>query len=100
MAIGRPKGSKNKLGAEVKRQIATCFERMGGLEKFVAWAGDHQSEFYRLYAALAPKETENEHTFNRSAEDLRDDELADIATGSRAGASEAASSAQEPPEFH
>lgn len=92
--MARPKGCKNKTGAEVKAQILAAYERIGGLKQFAAWASEHQGEFYRMYAALAPKEVlADVHVINES--DLSDAELAAIATGS---SQSAAQEADGPPE--
>lgn len=85
--MARPKGSKNKAGAEVKAQILATYERLGGLQQFAAWAKEHQSDFYRMFAQLAPKEVEATVT-HRDETDLTDAELADIATGRSTGTAE------------
>jgi len=97
--MARPKGSKNKTGAEVKAQMLATYERLGGLHAFAEWAKEHQSEFYRMYAQLAPKEiTADVHV--TSEVDLTDEQLAAIATGSGSGASEAESGSEEPSPVH
>lgn len=85
--MARPKGSKNKTGAEVKAQILACYERLGGLESFTNWARDNPSEFYAKYASLAPREIDAVVTYHDET-DLSDAELASIATGRGDGAAE------------
>ena len=57
---GRPKGSKNKLGASAKDAFQAAFDELGGYEGLVAWAakddGKNLGEFYKLYARLIPME--------------------------------------------
>lgn len=97
--MARPKGSKNKTGAEVKAQMLACYERLGGLAAYTEWAKEHPGEFYRQWAQLAPKElTADVHV--TSEVELTDEQLAAIATGSSAGASEAQGSAEEPSPVH
>jgi len=97
--MARPKGSKNKTGAEVKAQILAAYERIGGLHEFSEWARANRGEFYRMYAQLAPKElTADVHI--TSEVELTDEQLAAIATGSGSGASEAQGGAEEPSPVH
>lgn len=51
---GRKKGSKNIHTYEAKEMIAQCFNKIGGLEAFAAWARINKTEFYRHYAKLVP----------------------------------------------
>lgn len=56
---GRPKGSKNKLGAAAKDAFQGAFDELGGQRGLVAWAkADEKNlgEFYKLYARLIPLE--------------------------------------------
>jgi hypothetical protein len=97
--MSRPKGSKNKAGAEVKAQILACYERLGSLAAFTEWAKENPTDFYRMYANLAPKElTADVHV--TSEVELTDEQLAAIATGSSTGASEAQGSSEEPAPVH
>lgn len=97
--MARPKGSKNKAGAEVKAQILATYERLGGLQQFAAWAKEHQSEFYRIFAQLAPKEVDATVTY-RDETTLTDDELADIATGCSTRAAEETPGETQPTPVH
>ena len=52
------RGTPNKMSRECKEMIATCFERLGGLEGLVAWAKSSDKRmdaFYtRMYIRLLP----------------------------------------------
>lgn len=74
------KGKPNKVGAQVKDNLVAVFTRLGSTAAMAAWAKDHPTEFYKMYAALAPKEIEATVT-HREEIDLTDAELAAIATG-------------------
>ena len=62
--MARTKGSKNKAGATAKDNILAVFTRLGGTAAMAKWAGDNQTEFYKLYARLIPQElaAKVEHT--------------------------------------
>ena len=53
---GRPKGSPNRTGAEVKAIIEDCFDGIGGLEGLKKWARKNRTEFYKIYSKLLPKD--------------------------------------------
>lgn len=57
---GRPKGSVNKVGKAARDVIAEAAERLGGVERVVAWAkesGDNEKAFWtQLYPKLVPLE--------------------------------------------
>lgn len=43
----------------VKKQVARnawneVFQKLGGIEHLLTWAEEHQSEFYKIFAKLAP----------------------------------------------
>jgi hypothetical protein len=88
--MARTKGAKNKYGAQAKENIVAVFNRLGGTKAMADWAKDHQSDFYRMYAALAPKEITGDFTI-RDESDLSDAELAAIATGRGEGVVDEAS---------
>lgn len=54
--MARPKGAKNKVGANAKDNIIAVFVRLGGTAKMAQWAEENLTEFYRLYARLVPTE--------------------------------------------
>jgi hypothetical protein len=57
---GRPKGSVNKVGRAARDVIAEAAERLGGVDRVVAWAqesGDNEKAFWtQLYPKLVPLE--------------------------------------------
>lgn len=55
---GRKKGVPNKTTASVKQALTIAFEGIGGVSKLQAWATEHPTEFYGLWAKLLPKEVE------------------------------------------
>lgn len=55
---GRPKGSPNKTTASVKEAICEAFERRGGVDALVTWAQNNETEFYKLWGKLVPKDVE------------------------------------------
>lgn len=97
--MSRPKGSKNKYGAQAKENIVAVFIRLGGTASMAEWAKEHQTDFYKMYASLAPKEIDATVT-HRDETDLTDAELAAIATGRSEAAVEATDSAGEPSPVH
>lgn len=97
--MARPKGAQNKVGAQVKENILAVFTRLGSTAAMAEWAKAHQTDFYKMYASLAPKEIDAVFTV-RDERDLTDDELADIATGRSAGAAEPTQGETQPPELH
>lgn len=97
--MARTKGSKNKAGAEVKAQILATYERLGALAAFAEWAKGNQTEFYKMYARLAPTEVIADVVLHDAA-DMTDAELADIAARSSSGAVEAQSGETIDPSVH
>jgi hypothetical protein len=57
---GRPKGSQNTFNRNVKDAILDAYEKLGGLDGFVNWAVDNQTEYYRMFGRLAPIETKSQ----------------------------------------
>jgi hypothetical protein len=62
---GRPKGSLNKTTAVAKQAIIDTFMQLQALHPgagtwpdFLAWAQDNKTEFYRMFARLAPLEVD------------------------------------------
>lgn len=92
------KGSPNKVGTQVKENIVAVFTRLGSTHAMALWAKEHQTEFYKMYASLAPKEVDA--TIRREEADLTDAELADIAAGRSARAVETTSGETQPTELH
>lgn len=52
---GRPKGAVNKNTRLVKDAIAEAFEKLGGMERLVAWAQENPDNEKVFYTALLPK---------------------------------------------
>jgi len=55
---GRPKGQPNKISSLAKDNIIAVFDKLGGVDKMVVWAEEHQTDFYRIYARLMPIQVE------------------------------------------
>ena len=58
---GRPQGSKNKVPADIAKQVVACYEKMGGLEAMVEHFSQPRNRtlFYtRMLAPLMPKTVE------------------------------------------
>jgi hypothetical protein len=59
---GNPKGKKpgtpTKQTQSVKEAFKLAFEGIGGVPAFTKWAKKEQSEFYKIYSKLLPKELE------------------------------------------
>lgn len=68
---GRKAGTPNKLTAKVRDNFAQTFEALGGVEALTAWAEQHPTEFYKLFAKLMPSDM-----------NLRSETLADLVTAS------------------
>lgn len=52
---GRPKGAVNKNTRLVKDAIAEAFDKLGGMERLVAWAKESPENEKVFYTALLPK---------------------------------------------
>lgn len=80
---GRPKGSRHKLTEAFWRDFADAWVK-GGSKALQQVCSDDPSTFVRVAATLMPKETEV--TLRRvAANELGDDELANIALGGSEG---------------
>lgn len=53
---GRQKGTPNKVTQSVKEALEETFERLGGVAVLAEWARDNQTEFYRLWSKILPRE--------------------------------------------
>jgi hypothetical protein len=53
---GRKKGELNRTTVAVKEALLMAFDGIGGVSALTSWAKANQSEFYRLYAKLLPRE--------------------------------------------
>lgn len=52
---GRPKGSKNKIGAEAKQVIAEAAEGLGGAQRLLEWAKSAPENEKAFWATIYPK---------------------------------------------
>ena len=52
---GRPKGSKNKIGAEAKQVIAEAAEGLGGSKRLLEWAKSAPENEKAFWATIYPK---------------------------------------------
>ena len=60
----KPARGEGKVNARVKHNIIACFDRVGGLDALVEWAGTNQTEFYRLWAKLLPVQMKHSGKLN------------------------------------
>jgi hypothetical protein len=58
--MGRRKGSKNKLPADVRNMVLEALERVGGVEYLVERATDQPKAFMSLVGHTMPKEVKGE----------------------------------------
>jgi hypothetical protein len=95
----RPKGTPNKIGAQVKENVVAVFTRLGGTAGMAEWAKENLTEFYRLYAKLIPSEVTGSIDF-RDVTELSRSELLLIASGSSQRVTEERRSEGELSEVH
>ena len=60
---GRPVGSRNKIPGDLRADLMTVFERLGGVEGMVAWANEsnaNKGQFYKMLTSIIPKQLEAE----------------------------------------
>lgn len=57
---GRKPGSKNKTTILVKEALEKAFIELGGVPALVAWGRKNQTEFYKLWGRMLPKEIKAE----------------------------------------
>lgn len=55
---GRAKGTQNKLTRSSRTALTLAFDGLGGVDGLVAWAEKNQSDFYRIWAKLVPREVQ------------------------------------------
>ena len=51
---GRPKGSKNKTTTIAKNAIATAADRLGGVDRLVAWAQEDEANERAFWTTIYP----------------------------------------------
>lgn len=71
LGAGRPKGAQNLVTVTCKENIMTVFSRIGGLANMARWAKENQTEFYKLYAKLLPKQIDAEVQIGAAEEFLQ-----------------------------
>lgn len=92
--MGRKRGSKNRFTVSMKEAFHQAFDELGGVPALTKWAMDNQTDFYKLCARLFPMNLQA--TVNVRAEDLDDDVLLGIATGSGGRVIEAQAGTKKP----
>ena len=53
---GRTKGTPNKLTGAFREAVLIAYNGIGGHKAFTSWAGQNQTEFYKIAARLIPQE--------------------------------------------
>src|SRR6185295_2495734 len=53
---GRQKGSLNRVTASTKEALETAFIAIGGVDALVEWGRENQTEFYKCWSKLIPKD--------------------------------------------
>ena len=85
---GRPMGSKNKVPANLRDDLITVYEKLGGIQGMVEWAKAKEGNralFYRILASTLPRQVavsarlEHDYGLNK----LSDDELMEIIEGAK-----------------
>lgn len=49
----------NKTTTAIKEALIEAFGKLGGVPSLVAWGQEHPTEFYKLWARMAPQEMEH-----------------------------------------
>lgn len=52
---GRPKGAKNKTTTIAKDAIALAAEKLGGVDRLVAWAKEDEKNEHSFWSTIYPK---------------------------------------------
>ena len=85
---GRPMGSLNKVPANLRDDLITVYEKLGGIQGMVEWAKAKEGNralFYRILASTLPRQVavsarlEHDYGLNK----LSDDELMEIIEGAK-----------------
>lgn len=53
---GRKKGTPNKITANARQALEMAFDGIGGVNALQAWAKDNQSDFYKIWSKILPKD--------------------------------------------
>lgn len=65
MAMGRPEGSKNVVTQDGKISVMSVYNALGGAEGMLKWASknnENQTEFYKLFIKILPKDIQIKDT--------------------------------------
>ena len=85
---GRVPGSKNRITANLRNDLITVYEQLGGIQGMVEWAKAKEGNralFYRILASTLPRQIavsarlEHDHGLNK----LSNEELMDIIEGAK-----------------
>jgi hypothetical protein len=52
---GRPRGSANKITNEAKRAMLMAFDKLGGVDRLVAWVKEDKANEFAYYTKMFPK---------------------------------------------
>lgn len=77
---GRKRGVPTKMTMDVKEQILQVYHGIGGRVNFTRWAKDNETDFYKMFASLVPKQIKADITV-RDESTLTDEQLESIITG-------------------
>lgn len=97
---GRKAGTPNKFTRSVKEAFLSVYDDLQeetGKEHghLFSWAKDNPTDFYRICSKMIPQQVNADINHVITANDLSDDELVNIATGSSTGASKQKNSAKQ-----
>jgi hypothetical protein len=85
---GRPRGSRNRIPANLRNDLITVYEELGGIQGMVEWAKAKEGNralFYRILASTLPRQVavsarlEHDYGLNK----LSNEELMDIIEGGK-----------------
>lgn len=65
---GRAVGSRNRIPTDVRLEILTVYRDIGGTENLAKWARKNETDFYKLYARLLPREITGNVNLNHSSD--------------------------------
>jgi hypothetical protein len=82
---GRPQGSKNRISAAAKQDLAAAFHGIGGRQELIRWGRQNRRDFYRIWARIIPSEVVAEIDL-RDFRELSKGELYDVIASSEGSA--------------
>jgi hypothetical protein len=85
---GRPVGSKNKVPANLRDDLVTVYEKLGGIQGMVEWAKAKEGNralFYRILASTIPRQVavSARLEYGYGLNKLSNDELMEIIEGTK-----------------